>query len=226
MALCVSGGFAPSASNNYRRMCGLRLWSSKGRCPGIIFFLYKTSISYTTHKLVQVFDSWAGELSPELFQLFSLPYLQQIVSRVKRQTPIPMTVFAKGAHYATEWLLQTDYDCISLDYTADVCAVKKLAREYLSRPNCSRQRIVFQGNMDPVVLFSDQQTVARECEKTLYKFLINEETGELEQPDRIGYVCNLGHGIQPEVPVENVQVFLETVKRVSEQIFSMAKKNN
>lgn len=169
--------------------------------------------------MLQVFDSWAGELTPIAFKEFSLAYLNQIVDRVKKERSVPMTVFAKGAHYALEWLLCSQYDTISLDYTMDIQHCKSVARQLMAKG--IRKRTTFQGNLDPAILFAAPSTVQQHCESVLRAFLVNSETGLLETD--IGYICNLGHGIQPETPVENVQIFLETVKRVSEELLKQQK---
>jgi uroporphyrinogen decarboxylase len=167
---------------------------------------------------LQVFESWAGELSPAQFREFSLPYLEDICKRVKagaKQT-VPMSVFAKGAHYAIPDLMKTPFDVISLDWTMDVVKVKREALATLEA--IGRKRVVFQGNMDPAVLFGPLEQVKSTATAMIKTFLLDE--GGAVQDDRIGYICNLGHGIQPETPVESVRVFLETVRDVSTEIFS------
>jgi hypothetical protein len=74
----------------------------------------------------QVFDSWGGELSPADFAVFSLPYLRDIATQVKRRLgdkQVPMVVFAKNAHYALADLAASDFDVIQLDWTIDPVAV-------------------------------------------------------------------------------------------------------
>ena len=71
---------------------------------------------------MQVFDSWAGELGPLEFSVFSLPFLLQIAKRVKESLgndAVPMIVFARGAHYALEDLSNSEFDGMSLDWTID-----------------------------------------------------------------------------------------------------------
>src|ERR1700737_3322916 len=115
--------------------------------------------------MVQVFDSWAGELSPTDFALFSLPYLLQIPTKLHKNLQsrgyypanptVPAVVFAKGAWYALEDLAQSDYDVISLDWTHD--------------PVQARQRVgpkkVLQGNMDPNVLYGPQDNITKHVER-------------------------------------------------------------
>ncbi|KAG0089629.1 Uroporphyrinogen decarboxylase in heme biosynthesis [Podila epicladia] len=72
-------------------------------------------------QMLQVFDSWSGELGPHEFSQFSLPYLRQIARRVKAELgpehSVPMTIFAKGSWYALEELSTSGYDTVSLDWT-------------------------------------------------------------------------------------------------------------
>lgn len=82
-------------------------------------------------QMLQVFESWAGELSPVSFAKFSLPYLKKIAHQVKAKLeaekiePVPMVVFAKGAHYALEDLANTDYDVIQIDWTMDPAEARR-----------------------------------------------------------------------------------------------------
>jgi uroporphyrinogen decarboxylase len=97
--------------------------------------------------MIQVFDSWAGELSPASFQTFSLPYLNYIADNLparlasKGLEPVPMTVFAKGAWYALSDLCDTKYNTIGLDWLHDPAEAYKVARA---------KGKVLQGNADPI----------------------------------------------------------------------------
>lgn len=73
--------------------------------------------------MLEVFDSWAGDLSPDLFKTFAFPYLKRIAAEVKEGLKqeglevVPMTVFAKGAWYGLKDLAeQTDYDVLAVDW--------------------------------------------------------------------------------------------------------------
>lgn len=137
--------------------------------------------------MVQVFDSWAGELSPTDFNTFSLPYLLQIPIKLHKilqsrgyypsNPSVPTVVFAKGAWYALEDLAKSAYDVISLDWTHN--------------PAQARKRVgptkVLQGNMDPNVLYGPQENITKEVEAIVAGFGGGKE----------GYIVNLGHGITP-----------------------------
>ncbi|KAG0348241.1 Uroporphyrinogen decarboxylase in heme biosynthesis [Gamsiella multidivaricata] len=148
--------------------------------------------------MLQVFESWAGELSPQDFEQFSLPYLKQIAQRVKSELDIndaavPMTVFAKGAWYAIESLSDIGYDTISLDWTVS--------------PSYARTVTKGRVTLDPGVLLGGEEAIERETERMVREF------GSSRR-----YIANLGHGIMQQVPVEAMEVFLKTVHRVGREI--------
>ncbi|TXC81707.1 uroporphyrinogen decarboxylase [Luteibaculum oceani] len=136
--------------------------------------------------LVQVFDSWAGVLSPETFNTFSLPYIQQICKAINE---VPVTVFAKGAWFGMEEMSKLDCQVLGLDWNI----APELARKWA--PNKT-----LQGNLDPCVLYGTRETVAQEVTKMI---------------DRFGsqkYIVNLGHGVYPDTPVSSLKTVIETVK--------------
>ncbi|CAG8441681.1 2756_t:CDS:2 [Diversispora eburnea] len=150
-------------------------------------------------QMVQVFDSWGGELSPFDFNTFSLPFITQIAKRVKSQLkndgiePVPMTIFCKGSWYALESLSNIGYDTISLDWTIDPIYAK----------NITKGKVTLQGNLDPNMLYGDHDTIRASVRKMLEAFGTSER-----------YIVNLGHGILPTVDPENARVFLETIHNV------------
>ena len=145
-------------------------------------------------QLVQVFDSWAGLLSPEAFNTFALPYLKQIADGVSAVHPnTPKTVFAKGAHYALEDLADSSYDVIGLDWTMDPAEAR-------ARVN---GKAALQGNMDPCLLFADPETIRREVKRMIERF----------GPG--GYIANLGHGMMPTHDPEHAGVFIDAVHEYS-----------
>lgn len=174
-------------------------------------------------------------MSPKAFREFSLPYLQQIAVGIKQELAltqtgmVPLVVYAKGAHYAIEDLVCSNYDVIGLDWTMDPVETKMRVKKILQSGKTGKKRITLQGNLDPGMLYATPERLRSETETmlvqkcfeqraTLFRikaFLLDEQ-GNLEKD--IGYICNLGHGIQPEVDPDNVKVFLETVDQVSRRI--------
>ncbi|KAI1320688.1 Uroporphyrinogen decarboxylase in heme biosynthesis [Mortierella claussenii] len=157
-------------------------------------------------QLLQVFESWGGELGPHDFELFSLPYLAQISKRVKAELgseAVPMTVFAKGSWYALDQLSVIGYETVSLDWTHDPESAKAI----------TKGRVTLQGNMDPNVLYGGDEAIVATVEKMVRGF---GSTGR--------YIANLGHGILPTVPVEAMELFLKTVHRVGLEVAAEEKK--
>ncbi|KAG0294916.1 Uroporphyrinogen decarboxylase in heme biosynthesis [Dissophora globulifera] len=154
-------------------------------------------------QMLQVFDSWSGELSPRDFEEFALYYLAQIADRVKSELgvdAVPMTVFAKNSWYALEALSTSGYDVVSLDWTQSPTYARSV----------TKGRVTMQGNLDPNVLLAGQDVVVEETETMVREFYSGDKSTR--------YIANLGHGIMQNVPVENVEAFLKTVHRVSRQI--------
>merc|ERR1712224_806472 len=115
-------------------------------------------------QLLQVFESWGGELAPHIFEEFSLPYLRDIAKGVKDALiaelgyDVPMTVFGRGLHYAPGLLSDSYYDVVGLDWAQD----PKKARDMMSSaPGESRNPAgtagtSMQGNLDPCVLYGSK----------------------------------------------------------------------
>ncbi|KAF7730987.1 Uroporphyrinogen decarboxylase in heme biosynthesis [Apophysomyces ossiformis] len=154
-------------------------------------------------QMLQVFDSWAGELSPHDFRKYSLPYIQQISSKVKQQLKesglevVPMTIFAKGAWYALNDLTGIDYDVVSLDWTIDPAYAREVTKD----------QVVLQGNMDPSVLYGGYDAIRETATRMVHAF---GKDGK--------HIANLGHGILPTVDPEALRVYLETIHKVSAEI--------
>ncbi|MFD1141981.1 uroporphyrinogen decarboxylase [Larkinella insperata] len=139
--------------------------------------------------LVQIFDSWAGILSPDQYRTFSLPYIRQICDAVAEATGVPITVFAKGAFFARQEIGQLNCSVVGLDWNMDAAE--------------SRQLIpgkTLQGNLDPCVLYADYDQIKAEVKKMLQAFGTQR------------YIANLGHGVYPDTDPEKVKYFIQTVK--------------
>jgi len=137
---------------------------------------------------VQVFDSWAGSLSPEDFKTYAQPYLIQIADAVKDSAPV--ILFPKGSWYALKDLAGSSASGLGIDWTVS----PKMAREL------TNNNITLQGNFDPAKLLAPIPQI---------KKWVN------EMMDGFGtqrYIANLGHGITPNVPVDHAKAFVEAVK--------------
>ncbi|XP_020595834.1 uroporphyrinogen decarboxylase [Phalaenopsis equestris] len=142
---------------------------------------------------VQIFDSWATELSPVDFDEFSLPYLKQMVASVKNTHPhLPLILYASGCGGLLERLRLSGVDVVSLDWTVDIGE----GRRRLGLD------IAVQGNIDPGVLFGSKDFITKRIHDTVEKAGTNK------------HVLNLGHGIVVGTPEENVAHFFEVAKEI------------
>ena len=139
--------------------------------------------------IIQVFDSWGGILSSEAFTKFSFPYLKQICEAIEA---VPTIVFAKGAFYAYPLLNTLSCEVIGLDWQTQ----PDFARTYI--PNKA-----FQGNLDPCVLYSSPKEIERKTLEMIKSFT----------PGK--HIANLGHGMYPDIPPDNLKAFVHTVKSFS-----------
>jgi uroporphyrinogen decarboxylase len=140
---------------------------------------------------VQVFDSWSGMLSPVDFSVFALPYLKQIADALSPLCPV--ILFPKGSWYALKELSETSASAIGVDWTTTAI----FARERTGG------RITLQGNFDPTKLLMAPKEIQKEVKKMIDAFGVQR------------YVANLGHGILPNIPVDNAKAFVDAVKNYS-----------
>ncbi|GAB4492363.1 MAG: uroporphyrinogen decarboxylase [Saprospiraceae bacterium] len=136
--------------------------------------------------LIQLFDSWAGELPPQHYRTFAVPYLRQICEALPE---VPKTVFAKGAWFALEDLAALPCQVIGIDWNFSPEFWKKMT-------DGSK---VLQGNLDTCALYADIKTIEKETIAMLRAF-----GGR--------HIANLGHGVYPDTPLDGVRAFVNTVK--------------
>ncbi len=141
---------------------------------------------------VQIFDTWAGILSPHDLEEFSLRYIKYICGRLETNGA-PVIVFAKGVN-ALKRLAEITCDVIGLDWTMDLAAARAEIGE----------RKALQGNLDPCVLFAPKEKIRQETERVLARY-----------GSGCGHIFNLGHGILPNTSVENTQYLVSCVKELS-----------
>lgn len=137
--------------------------------------------------MLQLFDSWAGVLSPEQYKTFSLRYISQICDAIK---DVPFTVFAKDAHFARKEMGQLNCDTIGLDWTMNIEESRALIGANKT----------LQGNADPCLLYADFDTIRKEAQKMLKAF----------GPGR--HIANLGHGLYPDLEKDKVRCFVDAIK--------------
>ena len=146
---------------------------------------------------VMIFDTWGGTLAHDAYLEFSLAYLRRVVGALVREREgvrVPSIVFTKGGGQWLEAIAGCGCDAVGLDWTTSLAA----ARQRIGH------RVALQGNLDPLVLLTDPATVRRETARVLADF-----------GPGAGHVFNLGHGIVPQTPPENVAALVETVRAAS-----------
>ncbi|EAT41685.1 AAEL006693-PA [Aedes aegypti] len=146
-------------------------------------------------QILQVFESSAEHLSKEQYLNIALPYLKRIRDDLHKKfdeegvTPVPMTLFSKGAMHSLTEQAQTGYDVIGLDWTIDPEEARKLAG-----PN-----VTLQGNLDPQDMYKSPEELRELVLTMVRKF------------GKHRYIANLGHGITPQTPVESMSVLVQAV---------------
>jgi len=137
---------------------------------------------------VQVFDSWAGALSPEDFKTYAQPYLLQIAKAVGDAAPV--ILFPKGTWYALKDLSESGASGIGIDWSL----TPQYARELTAG------KITLQGNFDPARLLAPIPQIKKWVKEMIDGFGTQ------------AYIANLGHGITPNVPVDHAKAFVDAVK--------------
>lgn len=154
----------------------------------------KATIAYLKEKaangadVLQIFDSWGGLLSPMDYETFSLQYIRRIVDEI--HTHAPVIAFAKGCWFALEEMSQMPVSALGVDWTIS----PHMAREF------TNYKVTLQGNFDPARLLSPIPEIERLAKQMVDDF------GSFK------YIANLGHGILPNIPVDNARAFINAIK--------------
>ena len=137
---------------------------------------------------VQLFDSWVGCLNPDDYREFVLPHTRSVIRGVR--AGVPVIHFGTGTAALLELMREAGGDVIGLDWRVRLDeGWRRVGHD-----------VAVMGNLDPVLLFANQDVLRREARRVL------EQAG-----GRPGHIFNLGHGILPETPVENVIALVDTV---------------
>lgn len=143
--------------------------------------------------VIMLFDTWGGILTPNAYREFSLYYMRNILQRLhlqQTQHHIPTILFTK---YGGNWLqdiASSGCDAVGLDWTIDIGKARQLVGD----------KVALQGNLDPTIMATNANNIIDGATKILDDY-----------GDHPGHIFNLGHGITPNVPPENVTVLIETV---------------
>ena len=139
--------------------------------------------------IIQIFDSWAGVLSPEQYSEFSLKYIRKICDAIKE---VPKIVFPKGAFFARAEMDSIDCQVVGLDWNMGIQESRSLMPSK-----------VLQGNLDPCALYGTLSDVKTEARKLIDGFGTTK------------HIANLGHGLYPDTEVDKVKCFINEVKEYS-----------
>ncbi len=140
--------------------------------------------------IVQLFDSSAGHLPPEVYREFALAYAEQVITGLK-DVDVPTIYFAPGSMTSLESMRGLKVDVIGVDHRISLDTARRLLGE---------DRAI-QGNLDPAVLLGDRSSVREHVRRVLK-----------ENGGRSGHIFNLGHGVLPATPVENVEELVAAVR--------------
>jgi len=143
--------------------------------------------------VIQIFDSWVGCLSVEDYRRYVLPHVSRLVKRLQK-TGVPVIYFGTDSATLLPTMIETGADVIGLDWRIPLDQGRSKL-EY---------RSAVQGNLDPVLLFADWKELQSRAEHILAL-----------AAGRPGHIFNLGHGILPETPVENVKNLARLVQNYS-----------
>jgi len=173
------------------------LYNNKKLALQLIDIITEKTIEYLLGQInagvdiIQLFDSWAGILSGEEYEDFVIKPTKKIVSLVKRKYPsLPIIGFPRGSGYLyQEYIDQTDIDAIGVDQFVPINTMKKW-----------QENIIVQGNFDPVLLLGKKEIIEKKANDILTCL------------DSKNFIFNLGHGILPNTPVENVQFLVNYVR--------------
>ena len=189
-AYMIEGG----GSKSYSQIKGM-MYREPGTVHALLDKIADTIILYLNAQIeagaeiVQLFDSWAGELSPEDYEQFALPYERKVLASINRRNA-PAILFINGVGTLLEKMATSGADVLSIDWRVPLAQARQR----------TGNRFTLQGNLDPCVLLSTPDLIASSVAR-----LIEEGAG-------YRHILNLGHGILPSTPVENARAFVEAAK--------------
>lgn len=190
----IEGGSSKNFSHTKRIM-----YQNPGLFHGLMDKISSTVIDYLSAQIragvqaVQIFDSWAGILSPYDYEQSVFPYIKKIIKNLKK-SDAPVIYFVNDCPGLLEIVKKSGADVIGIDWRIDMGkAVKRLGR-----------KVSIQGNLDPCVLLGPQENIQVRVQDIIEK-----------ASSARGHIFNLGHGILPETPVENAIAMVDAVHRLS-----------
>jgi uroporphyrinogen decarboxylase len=172
------------------------LWQAPDVARSLLATLTELTVGYLAAQIeagaqaVQLFDTWAGMLSPAEYREWVQPSHREIAAKLDRALA-PLILYVNDGAHVLEETAESGADVISLDWRVDLAdAARRVG-----------QRVSLQGNLDPCALAAPPETIAR----------LVADLARDAAPAR-GHILNLGHGCLPETPVEGVRAFVEAAK--------------
>ncbi len=172
------------------------LYSQSDLLRELLHIITETVIEYLRIQIqagadvVQIFDTWAGALSQEDYRRFAAPYQRMIIDAIQNDGA-PVILYVKDSTPFIKEMKESGASVLSVDWRVDLRNVYEIAGG----------EVALQGNLDPTVLFSSPEVISDSALSVLNNF--GRDTG---------HIFNLGHGVLPGTPVENVQALIETVQ--------------
>ena len=136
-------------------------------------------------QVIQLFDTWAGELNRGDYEEFALPYTQKIFQTIG--TRVPRILYLNGSSALMESMTRAGADVISIDWRISIAEARGRVGD----------RVAIQGNLDPCVLLGPEERILAKTKEIL------------DDAGPTGHILNLGHGILPPTPVENARAFIK-----------------
>jgi uroporphyrinogen decarboxylase len=194
-----------SSSKDYRYVKGM-MYENPAAMHRLLDKLAQSVISYLNAQIeagaqaVMIFDTWGGVLTPQTYRDFSLRYMEQIVSQLKRQhdgQTVPVTLFTKGGAQWIEATADTGCNAIGLDWTINIDDAKRRVGD----------KVALQGNLDPCILYASPEAIRDAVKDVITRF-----GGDA------GHVFNLGHGIHQSADPDHLAVLVDAVHEFGYQI--------
>ncbi len=139
-------------------------------------------------QVVQLFDTWAGDLTRSDYEEFALPYTQKIFAAIG--TRVPRMLYINGCSTILESMARSGAEVLSIDWRLPIDEARRRVGD----------QVALQGNLDPCLLLGTKDRLLRNAEDIL------------KRAGPVGHIMNLGHGILPPTPVENARTFVDFVK--------------
>ncbi len=190
LSYLIEGG----SSGEFRKT-KLFMWEKEYEFRKLMEILTETVRTYLIAQIragadvVQIFDSWTLHLSRNDYEEMVLPFVSGLVERVRGEGDVPVIYFFRGSSAFMDLALQTGADVLSVDWSVDLSV------------EMMRTDRVFQGNLEPAVLYAGDETIKFKTLQLLRSI-----------PRRTGYVFNLGHGLAPDMEFRKVKLLVDTVK--------------